>query len=255
MRKLFFLAHILLLLTLVSCVRAPVKPGTLEPLSVEPRSVITSPEALRSNVFHEVAPGETLWRISKMYDVDMETIISANALRDPSKLEKGERLRIPNAAPFRSVIPLYPSQKWQYIIVHHSATEVGNALSFDYQHIKNRNWKCIGYDFVIDNGTAGKEDGQIEVSPRWVNQEDGAHCKADNMNYRGIGICLVGNFNEEAVTASQMRSLVFLVKTLKDYYRVPNSRILGHGQVKGAKTDCPGKKFPWKEFHEGLNTR
>lgn len=77
---------------------------------------------------------------------------------------------------------------------------------------------------------------------------DGAHCKAGNMNSRGIGICLVGNFNIDNVSPKQMDSLVYLVNTLSRNYGIPAVNILGHGQVTGARTDCPGKKFPWREF-------
>lgn len=249
-KRIFLLLNIFLVMTLASCARAPVR--TAEPYPGIPEAIITRPEVMRMDVIHEVAPGETVWRISKMYDVRIEDIVKANKLRDVDVLEKGQRLFIPNAAPLRSVIPLYPSRKWDYIIIHHSATDVGNALDFDYAH-QNRRWKGLGYHFVIDNGTAGKEDGQIEVSPRWLHQEDGAHCRANSMNERGIGVCLVGNFSVDKVTPRQMESLVFLVNKLKDYYDIPNSRILGHGQVRGASTECPGTRFPWSEFRRRLN--
>lgn len=66
------------------------------------------------------------------------------------------------------------------------------------------------------------------------------------MNERGIGICLVGNFNEDKVSRAQAQAMVYLVKKLMQYYHIPKDHVLGHGQVKGAATDCPGKKFPWK---------
>jgi len=250
------LVNIFLLVVLSSCARAPARyhtlPYPIEPYPAIPEKIITTPEPfLRSAVYHEVAPGETVWRISKMYDVEIEDIVVANNLRDAVKLEKGQRLLIPNAAPLRSVIPLYPSRKWDYIVIHHSATDVGNALNFDKAHI-NRQWKGLGYHFVIDNGTSGKQDGQIEISPRWIHQEDGAHCKAGGMNYKGIGVCLVGNFSEDRVTKNQMDSLVLLVNELKKYYNVSDSHILGHGQVKGTSTECPGKRFPWNEFRRRL---
>jgi len=226
----------------------------MESFPTLPERIVTQPGIIRTDIYHTVAPGETVWRISKMYDVSIEDIVKANRLEDASILEKGQVLFIPNAAPLRSVIPLYPSRKWDYIIIHHSATDAGNALEFDYAHTK-RQWKGLGYHFVIDNGTAGKRDGHIEVSPRWIHQEDGAHCKADGMNYRGIGICLVGNFSVDKVSPAQMDSLVYLVKVLKDYYNIPTSHILGHGQVKGAVTECPGKYFPWGEFYRRLNVR
>lgn len=256
MKRFFFLFNIFLAIALSSCARAPVRHQPLysiEPYPVVPQGVVSvTPELMRSDIFHEVAPGETVWRISQMYDVEIKDISLANNLKDEDKLEKGQRLLIPNAAPLRTVLTFWDSDKWEYIIIHHSATDVGNALSFDYVHSEKRRWKGLGYHFVIDNGTSGKKDGQIEASPRWNHQENGAHCKVDAMNYKGIGICLVGNFNEDRVTPRQMDALVFLVNELKRRYHIPNSHILGHGQVKDANTDCPGKRFPWAEFRQRL---
>ncbi len=257
MKKLLFLFNIFLSMTLISCAQMPVRTQrgvhTIEPYPTTPRpqEVTTVPDIIRGDIYHEVGPGETVWRISKMYDVGMEDIVQANNLWDATCLEKGQRLFIPEAAPMRYVIPLYKSNKWKYIIIHHSATDIGNALRFDAAH-KRRRWKGLGYHFVIDNGTSGKEDGQIEVSPRWIHQENGAHCKANHMNSRGIGVCLVGNFSEDRISESQMDSLAYLVNHLKEYYNIPNYRILGHGQVKGASTECPGLKFPWEDFRRRL---
>jgi hypothetical protein len=186
-----------------------------------------------------------------MYDVSIDDIVRENRLKSANMLEKGQKLRIPHAAPVRPVITLYPSKKWKYIIIHHSATDQGSALGFDRSH-EARGFKGLGYDFVIGNGTANRADGQIETSSRWTKQQDGAHCRAGSMNCQGIGICLVGNFNNEQVSRKQMESLVYLVNKLRKYYNIPKNRILGHCQVKGAQTDCPGKKFPWNEFWKKL---
>ncbi|MDP2922694.1 MAG: N-acetylmuramoyl-L-alanine amidase [Candidatus Omnitrophota bacterium] len=230
-------------LLLSSCATTSIKPPIIPTKEVYP--TLPSP-ILRQDVFHIIAPGETLWRIGKMYDVPIKDISSANNLKIQT-LEKGQRLLIPNAAPLIPVIPLYHSKKWKYIIIHHSATDEGSSLSFDTYH-QNRGWEGIGYHFVIDNGTKGKQDGQIEVSPRWLKQKNGAHCNADNMNERSIGICLVGDFNSESVSEKQLDALVYLTDKLRKYYKIPFKRIMGHGQVRGAKTECPGKKFPWKEL-------
>ena len=208
--------------------------------------------AIRSDVIHTVAPLETVWRISKMYDVSMQDIISANRLRSASRLEKGQRLVIPNAAPIRPIIPLYPSRKWTHIIIHHSATEAGNALAFDNSHYRRGFTSGLGYHFVVNNGTSGKSNGQIEVSPRWIKQKNGAHCKANKMNIRGIGICLVGNFQKERLSSKQLDALVYLVDKVRRYYKIPLKNIVGHGNVYGAQTACPGKNFPWKEFRRRL---
>jgi len=209
------------------------------------------PGLIRQDLYHVVAPGETLWRISQMYEVDIETIKRANRIRDVRELEIGQKLYVPDAASRKEIITLYPSRKWKYIIVHHSATDEGNSEFFNKAHLR-RGWAGVGYHFVIDNGTCGKDDGQIETTPRWIKQRNGAHCKANDMNEKAIGICLVGNFSEDKVSPRQMRSLVYLTKQLQDYYHIPRQRILGHGQVKGARTECPGKKFPWKTFYAHL---
>jgi len=235
---------------LSSCARVPIKPTV--PSGPQIYTQPTGP-FLRQDVFHVVAPGETLWRISKMYNVKIEELVRVNGLKKPEELEIGQRLIVPQAAPIKPVIALYPSNKWKYIIIHHSATDEGNSLNFNKLH-KRKGWAGIGYDFVIDNGTDGKRDGQIEVTPRWIKQEKGAHCRASDMNSKGIGICLVGNFSKKTVSKTQLDALVYLVNILRKYYKIPEGRIMGHGQVPGAKTECPGKYFAWPEFYNKLNS-
>lgn len=248
---LFFTLTLLFFLT--SCARAPViKPTAPAPVTGPTEIYPNMPAGvLRQNISHIVGPGETLWRISKMYDVKMDDIIRANNITKPTDLTMGQALIIPKAAPVRPVVALYPSQKWKYIIIHHSATDDGNALSLFNLHLK-RGFEGLGYHFIIDNGTYGKIPGQIEVSPRWIKQKDGAHCKASGMNHQGIGICLVGNFSEERLSEKQLESSVYLVNILRKYYNVPMERIMGHGQVPEARTECPGTLFPWEEFKKRL---
>jgi len=114
------------LLFLSSCATIPTAPLKPQPATVYP----LAPELIRHDIFHTVAPGETLWRIGKIYDVRIEDIMRANNLSDKDKLSMGQRLLIPQALPASSIIPLYPSNKWKYIVIHHSATDVGNALTF-----------------------------------------------------------------------------------------------------------------------------
>lgn len=233
---------LLVTVTLSSCAGVATKTGPSVP-GMSP-GVLPVP---RGDLYHVVAPGETLWRIAKMYDVPMREISEANDIKPDNKLRMGQQLLIPDAAPLKPVIPLYKTRSWKYIIVHHSATEEGNALSLFELH-KRRGWDSLGYHFIIDNGTSGKAQGQIEVSPRWIKQQDGAHCKAANMNQLGIGVCLVGNFSKDDVSEKQMESLIYLVTILRKHYKVPLSNIMGHGQVPGAATECPGLYFPWDEF-------
>ena len=62
-------------------------------------------------------------------------------------------------------------------------------------------------------------------------------------NEEGIGICLVGNFDQTRPTAAQMQSLAKLTGYLMRTYRIPANCVIGHNQAKQGRTDCPGKYF------------
>ncbi|MBF0594764.1 MAG: N-acetylmuramoyl-L-alanine amidase [Candidatus Omnitrophica bacterium] len=221
-----------------------------EPVSVMvPRISVEGP-VVRQEVEHTVMPGETLFRLSKMYDVKVDDIMLRNQLSTKT-LTMGQKIVIPGAASLNDVIPLFPSKKWKYIIIHHSATEEDNALSLYALH-QRRGWDSTGYDFLIDNGAKGTVAGHVDATPRWIAQKDGAHCKASGMNTKAIGVCLIGNFSLGEVPEVQLMALVRLVKYLKEYYDIPATNIMGHGQVPEANTECPGKLFPWQKFHEML---
>jgi hypothetical protein len=132
-----------------------------------------------------------------------------------------------------------PAHRWQFIVIHHSATPAGSAGSFDRMH-RQKGWDELGYHFVIGNGTASG-DGQIEVGPRWSKQKWGAHARTADQRFNnyGIGVCLVGNFDIERPTARQMESVAKLVGYLSKTYRVPVSRIVAHSETKA--TECPGR--------------
>ncbi|MCE5334083.1 MAG: N-acetylmuramoyl-L-alanine amidase [Desulfobacteraceae bacterium] len=207
------------------------------------------------NIVHEVGPLETVWRISRMYGVTPESIYAANRLKPNDVLQNGQKLVIPNARMIRHVVNLYPNTCWKYIILHHTATDSGSARTINNAHGDRGFWNGLGYHFLIDNGTLGKGDGQIEMSPRWIRQQTGAHCKAGGMNEKSIGIALVGNFNNEAPTPNQMQALEYLLKALRDYYRIPVTNVAGHREVDGAKTECPGRLFPLSSIRQTYSRR
>jgi hypothetical protein len=144
---------------------------------------------------------------------------------------------------------------WRAIIVHHSATDFGNAAIIDKWHRERNHWEGVGYDFVIGNGT-DSGNGQIEVTFRWRKQIPGAHCKTPNnwANKDGIGICLVGNFDNTRPSSRQVQSLLKLIRFLQKRYGIPNSRIYGHGTTPGARvTDCPGRNLSVTRLRSMIN--
>ena len=144
------------------------------------------------------------------------------------------------------------TRQWESIIIHHSATRVGSAAVFDASHRARGMINGLAYHFVIDNGTDGKADGFIETGPRWVRQMHGGHCRQAYINEHGIGICLVGNFSNDRPSPKQMESLVLLVRGLQEQFHISDDNILGHGEVIGEFSECPGRDFPWAEFKKRL---
>lgn len=145
-----------------------------------------------------------------------------------------------------------PPRPWQFIIIHHSATRTGSAEVFDASHRARGMINGLAYHFVIDNGTEGKADGFIETGERWKNQLHGGHCRQPHINETGIGICLVGDFNRDPPTDKQLDSLALLVRGLQEQFNIPDDNVLGHGEVIGEFSECPGRLFPWEEFRKRL---
>lgn len=145
--------------------------------------------------------------------------------------------------------PKAAARDWKHIVIHHTASEGGNVATIHAEHLhrkdKNGNhWKGIGYHFLIGNGT-GMSDGEIEPTFRWKQQMQGAHAGNDEYNQHGIGICLVGNFQDHRPSSAQLASIKKLVGVLKREYQIKSSQVVGHRDVKS--TACPGKLFPMTE--------
>lgn len=140
-----------------------------------------------------------------------------------------------------ALIPKVPSRQWKYIVIHHSDSPVGSAAIFDKAH-RARGWEMLGYDFVIGNGSMTR-DGLIEVGPRWTYQLTGAHAGTPDHKFNdyGIGICLVGNFDQTQPTRAQMDSLARLVAYFMKSYHIPADHVIGHRDTK--PTECPGRNM------------
>jgi len=61
-------------------------------------------EATAEEIIYDVKKGESLWSISRDYNVKLESIIAANSITDASKIFAGQQLRIPNVTGSRSNI-------------------------------------------------------------------------------------------------------------------------------------------------------
>ena len=125
----------------------------------------------------------------------------------------------------------------KYILLHHTVTlptatfEQINQIGID------RGFGGVSYNYVIDITGKIYEGRSLSAVP--------AHCIADGMNYKSVGIALIGDFTKEEPTSSQLSSLNDLVIQLMAKYSIPKENVLGHCEVKGASTLCPGSLVNW----------
>jgi tetratricopeptide (TPR) repeat protein len=125
------------------------------------------------------------------------------------------------------------------ITIHHSAETsfaTGKASAareiqrIQRLHQDDRHWADIGYHFVIDRGGRVWEGRPLDLQ--------GAHAGNHDLNRGNVGVVLLGNFNDQAVSPDQEHSLRMLVAYLMERYDVRADHLFTHGELKN--TECPG---------------
>ncbi len=130
------------------------------------------------------------------------------------------------------------------IVIHHSASSLDTTIQDIHRWHLARNWIGIGYHYVI------YADGDIYRGRPELAMGAHAYQDADHeANSNGLGICLIGNFDQQPPTGKQMDSLPELV--LDIWKRYPSIPIIGHQDVMA--TACPGALFPWAELNAKLD--
>lgn len=202
-------------------------------------------------------------------EIGWTEVVTAESLPDGARYPRPDLVPSGPAHPAWEPLPQPPVQKnpwavqnpraWKYIVIHHSATDGGNAELFDRSH-RARGFDELGYHFVITNGN-GASDGLIEVGSRWWKQKWGAHTGGtpDNeYNNFGIGIGVVGDFTDRLPSKAQLASLRRLVRCLVEAHDVPAGNVIGHRDAPNTATACPGEKLHawiWGPLHQELTKR
>lgn len=131
-----------------------------------------------------------------------------------------------------------------YLIIHHTGAEEKDAAQVRRYHL-SLGWRDVGYHFLIErdgNTVAGR-------SPALP----GAHCRTDGMNGRSLGVALIGNLEEHPPLPDQLTALLALLTGLCRCYAIPPERALGHREVRGARTACPGRYLNLEELRRHLS--
>lgn len=82
-------AHIATLIFILTTLSCALKPPVSPPLPAP----VTKPEG----IYHTVGKSETLWRICKTYNVNIQEVAELNNIKNPSLIRIGDRIFIPGA--------------------------------------------------------------------------------------------------------------------------------------------------------------
>lgn len=129
--------------------------------------------------------------------------------------------------------------KPEAIIIHHSWKPEDNIVFEEWDnirdyHINHNGWSDIGYHYGLEY-----VNGEVKVQIGRNEDVQGAHTLG--MNLRSIGICVIGNYDEQDITSEIFDALVTLCVDIRSRYgKLP---IEPHNKYADYKT-CPGTKFP-----------
>lgn len=215
---------------------------------------------------HTVRRGETLWGIARKAGISVATLADRNGLLRSQHIRIGQRLIVPAAGkPGAPSVPVLApaiqraldqtrvtSGRWRWIVIHHSGVSCGTPKGMDRYHREERRMQNgLAYHFVNGNGN-GMGDGEISVGSRWTKQLDGGHLASESQNKTSLGICLVGNFDNNKPTPMQMRQLSSLVRALLLRCKLDVRAVKTHQQVNVLHTRCPGRLFPTQSWIASL---
>lgn len=79
----FFLFSLIISFLVAGCASAPITP-------------VYKPEITSPGVYHQVVKGQTLWRISQIYNIDLDEIARFNRISDAANIETGQLIFIPH---------------------------------------------------------------------------------------------------------------------------------------------------------------
>tara|TARA_Y100000588_G_scaffold365251_1_gene429679 strand:+ start:740 stop:1660 length:921 start_codon:yes stop_codon:yes gene_type:complete len=218
------------------------------------------PDGSASEVTYVVKKGDSLGAIAARFATKASAITARNQLASANLIKIGQKLIIPlgkgGTSTYKPPPPLLDAKslkmlggirptpgKWKKIIIHHSATNVDDAVNMHKVHKARGMKNGLAYHFVISNGSRKATDGEIYFGGRWKEQLDGGHVKKQSWNKTTIGICLIGNFETRRPTAKQMKVLEGLCRYLMKRCNISAANVVTHKVLHPGHTLCPGKYF------------
>ena len=136
--------------------------------------------------------------------------------------------------------PLSKRATTDLLILHHAEAASCTAEDVHRWHVGN-GWAGIGYHYLV------RKDGTIYRG----RPEDTVGAHAYGANSHSIGVCFEGNYQvEQTMPAAQLAAGQALVADIKRRWGI--AKVIGHKDVAGSTTDCPGKYFPLEAIVSGV---
>lgn len=142
---------------------------------------------------------------------------------------------------YKWAMPLSKRNSTDLLILHHAAAASCTAEDVHRWHVGN-GWAGIGYHYLV------RKDGTIYRG----RPEDTVGAHAYGANSHSIGVCFEGNYQvEPTMPAAQLAAGQALVADIKRRWGI--TKVIGHKDVAGSTTDCPGKYFPLEAIVSGTS--
>lgn len=132
-----------------------------------------------------------------------------------------------------------PKRVITHLVIHCSASPKAttSAAQIKRWHVEGNGWSDVGYHRIIEGDGAVMQGRPDDVA--------GAH--AEGFNSKSLGVCVVGDFDREAIDLSdpQGTALIQVCAVLCQRYKIPPANIIGHRDTypllgKPVAKTCPG---------------
>ncbi len=151
--------------------------------------------------------------------------------------------QLPKSTVAGNIYPTRTLSAITHLVIHHSAAPTGvDAEHLARYHVSTRGWPGIGCHFLV------AADGTVTQT----NRLETVVYHADGQDATSVGIMFAGDFADMPPTPLQLDRGAHLIAWLAQELKIPNSRIVGHDELPGQATSCPGRQWlegqQWKRL-------
>ena len=116
-------------------------------------------------IFHHVQPGQTLWRIARVYGVAIDEIVRVNGIDDPEEIEVGQQVFVPGVDRVLEVPP-YPAPLPEVPVPAPLERAIGGDRPLDFE------WPVAGGEILSRYGARRRTHRHSGIDIRGSRGED-----------------------------------------------------------------------------------